>query len=194
MDDTYEVVVDDSITELKTMTKSSNKDTSNTNTKKKARNKSQHMKQLKTNIRRRAITCVQCCPDNQDSPSICCNLCMEWFHPKCVGINNIDLVGAWVCASCRLLTKKVSLMSSQIEALLDCTMKISENVNDLTTKLENKFEKLNDRLTALSNQNQQSQSQQSSTDSISDINETMSNLRTELDRKSNTILSSLKLF
>ena len=108
---------------------------------------------------------------------------MEWFHPKFVGINNIDLVEAWVCASCRLLPKKVSIMSSQIEALVDCTKKISENGNDLTTKMENKFEKLNDRLTALSNQNKQSQL------SSNDINETMSNLRTELDRKSNTFLS-----
>ena len=53
--------------------------------------------------------------------------------------------------------------------------------------MENKFEKLNDRITALSNQNKQSQ--QPSTDSIFDINETMNNLRTELNRKSNTILS-----
>ena len=82
---------------------------------------------------------------------------MEWFHPKCVGINNIDLVGAWVSATYRLLPKKVSLMSSQIAALLDCTKKISENVNDLTTKTKNKTEKLNDRLTALSNQNKHSQ-------------------------------------
>ena len=108
MDDKYEVAVDGSITELKTVTKSSNKDTNNTNTKKKAGNKSQtdETTKDKQTSEDRGISCVQVCSNNSDSSSICCNLCMEWFHPKCVGINDIDFVGAWVCASCRLLPKK----------------------------------------------------------------------------------------
>lgn len=52
--------------------------------------------------------------------------------------------------------------------------------------MKNNFTNLNDRLTALSNQNKHAQ--QSGTESLSDINHEIADLKTEVDRKTNVIL------
>ena len=32
------------------------------------------------------IKCTDDCSIKVDTSSICCNICMEWYHPQCVGI------------------------------------------------------------------------------------------------------------
>ena len=91
------------------------------------------------------IKCTDECTINANAPSICCNIYMEWYHPNCVGISNVDEVGAWVCASCRLLPKIVELIKSQMTTLIDSTQKMFNSISLLTEKMENQFEYLNDR-------------------------------------------------
>ena len=185
MDDTYETVLDDSITELKSVaqTKDKTKKEKKKDTNKHKYKKKKHNETSSDNT----ITCIDDCTINGESSSIRCNFCMEWFQTDCVGIPNVDDVAGWVCTSCRVLPKTVSHMKSQMEILIESTKKIFETVNTLSKRMENNFTNLNDRLTALSNQNKHAQ--QSGTESLSDINHEISDLKTEVDRKTNVILS-----
>ena len=47
------------------------------------------------------VKCIDSCTPTQMEPSIRCNICMDWFHTPCVGISDVDTVGAWTCAGCR---------------------------------------------------------------------------------------------
>ena len=183
MDDTYEAVLDDSITEQKSVAQTTDK-----TKKEKKKDTNKHKKKTHNETSSdNTITCIDDCTINGESSSIRCNLCMEWFHTDCVGIPNVDDVAGWVCASCRVLPKTVSHMKSQMEILIESTKKIFETVNTLSKRMENNFTNLNDHLTALSNQNKHAQ--QSGTESLSDINHEISDLKTEVDRKTNVILS-----
>ena len=71
--------------------------------------------------------------------------------------------------------------------LLDNTQKMVTCISELSERMENKFENLNDRLTAISNQKKHEQ--QSSTDALSLINNELSSLKFELQSKTGTILS-----
>ena len=64
-------------------------------------------------------------------------------------------------------------------------------VETLTEKNDRKFDNLNDRLTTLSNQNKSSS--QSCTSSLTDIHHDMKTFRTEIDKKSNSLLSKSQL-
>ena len=77
---------------------------------------------------------------------------MNWFHANCVGISDLDSVGAWVCVKCRQLPETVNTMKSHLEIILKSTKKIFETLDTLTENIELKFENLNDRLTAISKQ------------------------------------------
>lgn len=189
MDDTYETInnLDDSVTELKSIGQENHKPT-----KKKKQCKSNNQSNQATATEKEdasdcEIICTDQCSNDSNSASIRCNLCMVWFHSNCVGISDIDVVGAWVCASCRLLPKTVTTMKLQMETLLDTTMKIFDTFTSFSIKMENKFENLNDRLTVVSNQNKCLD--QASTSSLSDIRQDINTLKTEMDRKTNVILS-----
>ena len=112
---------------------------------------------------------------------------MEWYYPKCVGIKNIDDIGAWVCAGCRRLPKTVHCLKLQMATLLDNTQKMVTCIRELSERMENKLENLNDRLTAISNKKKHEQ--QSSTDALSLINNELSSLNSELQSKTGSILS-----
>ena len=101
------------------------------------------------------IQCTDDCTIKANAQFVCCNICMEWYHPNCVGINNIDDVGAWVCARRRLLPKTVNQLKSQMTTVLDSIHKIITCISELTEKMENKFDNFNDRLTVISNQYKQ---------------------------------------
>ena len=63
-------------------------------------------------------------------------------------------------------------------------------ISELTERIENKFENLNDRQTAISNQTKHEQ--QSSTDALAVINEELSSLKSELQSKIGTILPKIQ--
>lgn len=187
MDATYdESVQNDSITKAKTVAKSNRKAK---NKQKQNKTKKQRNKETKNtpNDVNGEIVCIDACTNDTVTESIRCNLCMNWFHTDCVGISDMDSVGAWVCADCRKLPETVKIMKSQIEILLDSTMSISENINSFSKNLENKFENLNDRLTVISNQ--QKRSDLANTSSFSDIRQDITSLKTDVDKKTNSILS-----
>ena len=118
-------------------------------------------------------------------------MCFTWYHTNCVGIKDLDGVEAWVCADCRALPKTVKFLKGQCEALLQTTEKMYKTVEMLTEKIDRKFDNLNDRLTTLSNQNKSSS--QSCTSSLTDIHHDMKTFRTEIDKKSNSLLSKSQL-
>ena len=74
--------------------------------------------------------------------------------------------------------------------LLDNTQKMVTCISELSERMENKFENLNDRLTAISNQKKHEQ--QSSTDALSLINNELSSLKSELQSKTGTIVSKTR--
>ena len=63
-------------------------------------------------------------------------------------------------------------------------------ISELTERIENKFENLNDHHTAISNQTKHEQ--QSSTDALAVINEELSSLKSELQSKIGTILPKIQ--
>ena len=69
------------------------------------------------------VQCVESCSRNSTAGSIRCNLCMVWFHTECVGISDIDSVGALVCADCRMLPRTVQVLETKMEILLKSTEK-----------------------------------------------------------------------
>ena len=71
--------------------------------------------------------------------------------------------------------------------LIDSTQKMFTSISLFTEKMENQFEHLNDRLTVISNQNKCEP--QAGTDSLSLISNEVLSLKTELERKTNVILS-----
>ncbi|MCG8113370.1 MAG: hypothetical protein N0E59_21675, partial [Candidatus Thiodiazotropha taylori] len=132
-------------------------------------------------------SCAPGCTKDKNLTSLRCNICMVWFHTECVGIVDLDVVGAWACAICRTLPKTVNVMKVQLESLAESTAQILSTLCLLSERIDSKFGNINDRLTSLANQNKSSD--QCSTDSLSDISKGIKDFRNEVDKKTNTILS-----
>ena len=116
LDNTYDLGPDTSITVLKSVVQTNDKtkeDKPKQNTTNGGATDSETLTEKQTHFDSGKM-CTDDCKIKAESPSICCNICKEWFHPKCVGIKNIDDVGAWVCASCRLLPKTVHCLKLQM--------------------------------------------------------------------------------
>ena len=186
LDETYEEPLDDSITQLKTVNQPQTMTKPNQNVTtiddQMASKQSEDTEPSECDT-----SCISGCAKNISSPSLRCNICMVWFHTDCVGISNIDDVGAWVCANCRQLPKTVQQMKSQLEILTKSTCQILNTIGKLSDDLDTKFSNLNDRLTSIANQNKTNS--QSSTASLSAISHEIKDFRNEVDRKTNTILS-----
>ena len=133
------------------------------------------------------ILCIDSCVNDSSSASIRCNLCLIWCHTVCVGIRDLDDVDAWVCADCKALPKTVKGLKEQVETLVQTTSDILKTFETFSKSMEHKFDNINDRLTGLSNQNKSSK--EVCTSSLTDINKDITNLRSEMDKKSNAILS-----
>ena len=184
-DDDY--VSDDSVTLVKTVHHSTKKKRKGRKTAT-ATNKTRRSKgHNKTNRDKSDISCIDTCSTDYDSESIRCNLCMNWYHTVCVNITDINSVGAWVCGDCRVLPETVKSMQQQMQTLLTTTGKIFESVNTLTKTMNNKISQIDDRITALSNQ--QKCFDKSYTDSLSDIGKDVSKLKTDMDKKASSIIS-----
>ena len=93
------------------------------------------------------IACIDTCLRPLNSASIRCNMCMVWFHTTYVGINDVDGVGAWVCAGCRVMPETVKQMSSQINTLLETITILMKTYTNFSTKIDKKFERINDGIT-----------------------------------------------
>ena len=189
MDDTYEdgASVDDSVTKQKTLAQSCNAN-KDTNSDRHQGNADGVIENTLAATDNDEIQCIGSCLLNCASESIRCNLNMVWFHTECVGISDLDSIGAWVCADCRMLPRTVQVLETKMETLLKSTEKIFENINSLAVTFENKFQNLNDRITGLSNQHKQSE--QSSTSSLSDLRQEVESLKTDINKKSNLLLSN----
>ena len=178
---------DDSITLVKTVQKTQQKDNSESKTTKQKQKGQRRRKSKKQNDDQEVIKCTETCHGDSSSDSIRCNLCMDWFHATCVEIHNIDTIGAWVCCACRTLPHTVSVMKLQLENLLSTTTTIVDQIKSLSNQFERKMEQLDDRLTAFSNQ--QKRSHEACTDSLSEMHEDISILKTDVDKKTSSILS-----
>ena len=163
MDETYETNenTNDSITEVKQIEQTKDKCKSTTATAKSnnnthvtptsetinnvAKSKTQSTNNKKSNKKQESlesetdILCVEACSTRVDSPSIRCNLCMTWFHTACVGTSDVDGVGAWVCADCRIMPETIKLMKSQINTLLETTTSLMKTFGNFAEKLDREF-------------------------------------------------------
>ena len=187
LDSTYDLTAnhDDSVTELETVQQSTpgNKNT----TKRKLKDIPHETNNELQDSDSSESTCIETCSVKGDLESIRCNMCMKWFHTKCVGIKDIDAVGAWVCACCRVIPQTVNNIQSKIQILLENTNTIMETFSAFTERVENKFENLSDRITAISNQYKCND--ESSTSALSDMRQEICSLKTEVDKKATNILS-----
>ena len=213
LDETYEnhENINDSLTELKTIEQAKDniksneysaaeKPTNNTSaqpndeninndakTKSRGRNNKQSNKKQETFESETDIMCIKACRKVTDSASIRCNMCMTWFHTLCVEISDINSVGAWVCADCRVMPETIKLMKSQINTLLETTTSLMKTFGSLSEKLDQEFGKLNDRITAVANKSKCSN--QSSTQSMAELRQDIDALKTNVDKKTEAILS-----
>ena len=138
MDSTYDLDLDTSITVLRSVAQTNDK-TKEDNLKenKKIKHNSVTNSELFTDKHTSSDTDIQCtddCTIKANAQFVCGNICMEWYHPFCVGINYIDDVGAWVCARRRLLPKTIDQLKSQMTTLLGSTHKTITCISELTEK------------------------------------------------------------
>ena len=189
LDATYEdeYVSDDSVTCVKAIHKSNGRKRkgkkTSTTAKQTRRSKGNGNKSNDNND----ISCIQTCSIDYASASIRCNLCMNWYHTVCVHITDMNSVGAWVCDDCRVLTQTVKSMQHQLQTLLTSTGQILESVNALTSTMENKISQIDDRITALSNQ--QKCFDKSYTDSLYYVGQDVNKLKTDMDKKTSSIIT-----
>ena len=107
-----------------------------------------------------------------------CNLFMDWFHDKCVGIKKSDCVGWWCCGGCRLMTANVSMLLQHFNTFSDS---VSKQISQLSTNMNSRLQQLDDRITAHANQNKCILAD--ITTSQSDIKSSLSNIKTDLDKR-----------
>ena len=88
LDNTYDLGLDTSIAVLRYVAQTNDKmkeDKPKQNTTNDSATDSETLAEKQT-IVDFGIKCTDDCKIKADSPSICCKTCMEWYHPKCVGI------------------------------------------------------------------------------------------------------------
>ena len=59
------------------------------------------------------------------SPSIRCCLCAQWFHEKCLKLNENDTVGVWPCPNCRDMAQYIKRADTNISALTTAVLELS---------------------------------------------------------------------
>ena len=189
VDSTYETneSQDDSITALKVTEQSKQLPSTTCQMEENETLADTHSEEMKKDFDDSEITCTAHCTEKDTSESLRCNMCMKCYHTKCVGIKNINEVGAWTCACCRRLPQKISLIELQVKNIFENTSKILQTLSTYSENIENNFANLNDRITAISNQNKCAE--QSNTSTLSDIQRDINNLKSDVDRKTGFLLS-----
>ena len=93
------------------------------------------------------IRCIESCLSNKNNGDyLRCNLCMVWSLTACLGIMDIEAIGAWVCGTCRQMPKTIKLIQSQKDTIMSSTNTILQTFANFSEKLEQNFVKLNDRV------------------------------------------------
>lgn len=120
-----------------------------------------------------------------------CTFCMGWYHETCVGIKKDDPIGIWVCLTCRNvpsdLKNDITCLKREVEEIKQNTLSVVKAIEGLSTKLENSFGNLNDRLTSVSRQI--NSKDLCISESIEILQSTTNNIKTSVDQKSNQILN-----
>ena len=85
-----------------------------------------------------------------------CSFCIFWYHEQCVGVAKEELIGVWLCLSCRKvpqgLKSSPTALTSYIEQVKVSTSSILVALGHLTTQVSTSINGINDKLTALSSQ------------------------------------------
>ena len=139
--------------------------------------------------------CVEKCEVKTSGDMTQCNLCMKWFHDKCVGIKKSDNVGWWCCGGCRQMTANVSMLiqnfttfaGSVSKQITDMSSDINSRLSDLSATFSNRLQQLDDRVTALANQNKGFASD--ITASQNDIEKSVSAMKSHFDKRINTLMT-----
>lgn len=202
MDSTYQA--DDSVTLLKSVDSvenvQENTNFSNTNRGRKSRAKPKSLKKTKsksTNSKKaeikstsKGISCVNQCSVKSDVMTRC-NMCMTWFHDQCVGLDEDYNVGWWCCEDCRKMPEKIMQMCTLFKTFQqhtnDMSKQISDQISELSSNTNNKLQQLDDRITALANQNKCHN--ETFATAQSDMQQSLSVIKSDLDKKTNIIMT-----
>ena len=193
LDATYTNDIDDSITTAKTIARSTVKTTGADKPKRKQTGATKGRSTTK-DVKNEPF-CVEKCEVKTSGDMTQCNLCMKWFHDKCVGIKKSDNVGWWCCGGCRQMTANVSTLiknfttfaGSVSKQITDMSSDINSRLSDLSATFSNRLQQLDDRVTALANQNKGFASD--ITASQNDIEKSVSAVKTHFDKKINTLMT-----
>lgn len=194
LDETYEEcdhANNDSMTELKALVKSNWKDGQKKGSKPKTikskKSKRKPKSELKKNnsVKGPPICKDKCNTHNGDMTR--CNMCMVWFHDTCVGLEDNANLGWWVCEQCKQMPFLVKQMSAMFMDLQNVTKEISLQITNLCTSFNNKLQNLDDRITAV--KNQQKCYNQDNSSVLSEINQNLSSLKSNVDNSSVKIMT-----
>ena len=124
-----------------------------------------------------------------------CSLCMTWFHDQCVGLEEDEPVGVWLCLYCRQIRQglhdSIIDIKSDIEQLKMSTKSITEAIQNLSEQVTSCLGNRNDKLIALSKRIDCNNRRASATlKSLSDASDI---LKTNLDQKTCQILNKTTL-
>lgn len=195
LDDTYEDAgvngkdnkQDESITEIKTAIRT--RRSLSQKQQKLAKKQKSKPKPVQTTKHRTSekedIICVDDCEGDQNGDMIRCNLCMVWYHTKCVSCDNS--IGCWTCLKCRKMPDNVSMICSLLQNMQEQNNVIAEQISSLSSSLENKLSLINDRITSLSNQEKCRNLEHNS--QITDLKEDISYMKQEVNKNVNVLLS-----
>ena len=73
-------------------------------------------KQNKNTINEGNNNCV--CNGKKSGEMIRCNFCQLWFHLTCVGDDNDNEIGFWVCLECRILPSRIKNVESMLVSFI----------------------------------------------------------------------------
>ena len=75
------------------------------------------------------VTCIPGCKRRNkkaSGSSIRCCLCAQWFHEKCVKLNEFDTVGIWPCPNCRGMSQDIKRADTNISKLSTAVSELTE--------------------------------------------------------------------
>jgi len=186
----YECAKNDSMTELKTVVKSNWKDGQKKGSKPKTIKSKESKRKLKSEQKKNNSIkgppiCTDTCNINNGDMTRC-NMCMVWFHDTCVELEDNVNLGWWVCEQCKQMPFLVKQMSAMFMDLQNVTKEISLQITNLCTSFNDKLQNIDDRITAV--KNQQKCFNQDNSSILSEINQNLSSLKSNVENNSVKIM------